>query len=241
MKSQKELADYLLFNGYIKSQKLYDVFLKIDRKNFLLDEQKNFAYFDTPLSIGYNQTISAPHMYAIMIENLELNENKKLKILEIGTGSGYGAALLKTFCKNSFVFSMEINKPLLQFAAKNLKKSGFDIKIIDLNLTSNKEKKDLFNLSDFENKNQIVLIYGNGFYGFKKAAPFDRIVVTAAAYEFPKELLEQLNKNGILILPISLEDGLQHLIKIKKLTNRIEQTDLGLVSFVPLVKDLNSF
>jgi len=222
MYSNQELANYLLSN-FIKSKKLYDTFLKVDRANFVLENSKELAYFDTPLPIGYNQTISAPHMYAIYLEQGEVLEPSVKKILEIGTGSGYGAALYATAAKNAKIFSIEIINQLAYFAAQNLKKSNIDFSII---------KKEDYKKNMALSK--VNLIIGDGKDGLKQQAPFDRIFVSAASKKIPQELLLQLSENGLMLIPLEDEFGYQHLLKIKKINHSIKSQDLGLVSFVYL-------
>ncbi|MFN3909945.1 MAG: protein-L-isoaspartate O-methyltransferase [Candidatus Anstonellaceae archaeon] len=223
MQNQQELTYYLHKNGIIKSKKLFEVFFELDRKDFVLDEQKNLAYLDIPLSIGYGQTISAPHMHALMAYHLDLEEKKNLKILEVGTGSGYLTALIKKISTKSTIFSVEPIMELALFAQKNILKSGLKALLI--------EKKE-----DKPEEEQINIFVKNGYFGLEEYSLYDRIIVGACYDQFPNFLIKQLKKNGVLISPIYYEeDGLQHLIKIKK-TSKITITDLGLVSFVYIQK-----
>ncbi|MEM3361918.1 MAG: hypothetical protein QXG16_01200 [Candidatus Anstonellaceae archaeon] len=226
MKTQKELVDYLYSLRYIKSKKIYDAFCKLDRVNFIPKEIQHHAYLDSPLLIQDGQTISAPHMHAIVIEELELNDceckkGKEYKILEIGTGSAYLTALLSTLCPNATIFSLENSKKLIYFGFENLKKLGFRV--------------NLFINTDFvAQERSINLILKSGYFGLEEFAPFDRIVAGACYPTFPEFLIDQLKPNSVAIFPVSLEDNFQHLIKIKKISNKIVKTDLGLVSFVPM-------
>ncbi|MCX8163621.1 MAG: protein-L-isoaspartate O-methyltransferase [Candidatus Micrarchaeota archaeon] len=223
MKNQEELARYLFSTGYIKTKKILDIFIKTDRKNFVLKEHKDLAYIDCPLAIGYGQTISAPHMHALVLEELELLENKKYKILEIGTGSGYLTALIKQLCLKSTIFSIEKIEQLCNFALENLKKANI--------------KCDFFKTTNFLAKDESVYILNiDGYYGLENFAPFDRIVVGACYNSFPDFLAKQLDNYGVLITPILSHDGFQHLIKFKN-NKPSSYIDLGLVSFVFMNKD----
>ncbi|MFN3527742.1 MAG: protein-L-isoaspartate(D-aspartate) O-methyltransferase [Candidatus Altarchaeaceae archaeon] len=118
-KQRKNLVEILIKNGELKSKKVIDAFLKVERHKFVPDEYKHRAYNDEPLSIGYGQTISAPSIVAIMIEALDINENDK--ILEIGTGSGYTTCILAEIAKNGKIFTIERIEELANKARERLK------------------------------------------------------------------------------------------------------------------------
>ncbi len=186
----------------IKDKRVLDSILKIKREKFILKEKIKEAYENKPMEIGYGQTISQPYTVAFMIENLELKEGSK--VLEIGSGSGYNAAIMSQIAK--IIYSIEIIPELVEFAKSNLKKSKI--------------------------KN-VKIIQGDGSIGYKKEAPYDRIIVTAASPEIQEELLNQLNENGILIIPVG-NLGSQEMIKIKKINGKIKKEILGEFTFVPL-------
>lgn len=186
----------------IKDKRVLDSILKIKREKFILKEKIKEAYENKPIEIGYGQTISQPYTVAFMIENLELKEDSK--VLEIGSGSGYNAAIMSQIAK--IIYSIEIIPELVEFAKSNLKKSKI--------------------------KN-VKIIQGDGSIGYKKEAPYDRIIVTAASPEIQEELLNQLNENGILIIPVG-NLGSQEMIKIKKINGKIKKEILGEFTFVPL-------
>ncbi len=205
--NKKQLISHLIRDGYLKSQKIIAALKKIPRENFIPLELKEIAYEDTPLEIGYRQTISAPHMYAIMLELAKIKPGEK--ILEIGTGSGYGAALISELVgKKTRAFSVEIIPELAAYAKSNL----ICAKI----------------------KN-VEVILGNGNLGHKKEAPFDKIIVTAGAPQIPKELIRQLKEGGKIVIPVGRGAYQELLVGVKK-KGKMEYTSWGDVVFVPLVK-----
>jgi len=143
----------------------------VPRHLFVPKEYSRYAYDDRPLPIGYNQTISQPYIVAFMTEALHLTGNDH--ILEIGTGSGYQAAILAEIVKK--VYSIEIIKELAQRAEKDLKNLGYD---------------------------NIVIRHGDGYKGIKEFAPYDAIIVTAAPDEIPQELVKQLKVGGRMVIPV---------------------------------------
>ena len=175
---------------------------KVPRENFVLKEHKESAYFDVPLPLMAGQTISQPTTVAIMTNALELKSGQK--VLEVGTGSGYQAAILSELVgSKGKVYTIERIKALVNFAKKNLK--GY--------------------------KN-INIIHGDGTKGYAKAAPYNRIIVTAAAAELPEIIFEQLKEGGIMVIPI--ED---HMFKITKVKGKPKMEDFGLFAFVPLLPE----
>lgn len=173
MHSNEEMVAYLINGGWIVSERVRDAFLDIDRALFVPPRAKSSAYHDSPLPIGHGQTISAPSVVAFMIERLEIKEG--MKILELGTGSGYNTALIsKLTGPKGKVFSFDLYPEVSGFAKKNLKK--------------------------YKN---IELLTGDGSCGYAKKAPYDRIVVTAAMpYIENHPIISQLKKKGRLIAPV---------------------------------------
>lgn len=191
---------------YGVSKNIIEAMNKIDRKYFVPENVKDLAYDDTPLPIGFGQTISAPHMVGIMCKELDLKE--KDKVLEIGTGSGYNAAVMSLLVgKSGHIYTIEYIKQLYEIAKKRFKQFGLT------NITS---------------------ILGDGKEGFEEYAPFDKIVVTCYSKFVPNKLLEQLDNNGILLIPVGNE-FIQVLKKIKKINGQILEEDLLHVKFVPMV------
>ena len=204
---RKTLIAYLKRSGYLKSPEVIAAFEKIARENFIPEELRALAYEDMPLEIGHYQTISAPHMYAIMLELAQIKEGEK--VLEVGTGSGYGAALISELVgKKTRVNSIEIIPELAANAARNLIRSKIT---------------------------NVEVILGNGNIGLAREAPFDKIIVTACAPEIPKELVKQLKEGGKIIIPVGTS-ALQELIVGIKKRGKMEYATQGEVIFVPLVK-----
>ena len=194
------LLEYWRSTGIITDDKILAAFEKIPRENFILQKYKSDAYFDEPLPIGFGQTISQPTTVAIMTSALEPKAGQK--ILEVGAGSGYQAAILSELVGlKGKVYTLERLKELASFAKKNLKA--------------------------YKN---VTAIHADGTKGYAKAKPYDRIAVTAAASQLPKEIFGQLKEKGIMVIPI--ED---HLFKITKIKGKPVMNDLGLFAFVPLI------
>jgi protein-L-isoaspartate(D-aspartate) O-methyltransferase len=165
------------------------------------DDISEEAYGDFPLPIGHSQTISQPYIVAFMTEALTLQSGEK--ILEIGTGSGYQAAILAELGVQ--VFTIEIVKPLAQYARDNLSKSGYD---------------------------HVSVRAGDGYQGWPEERPFDAIIITAAPDHIPSPLLEQLAVGGRLILPVG--DYSQNLVLIRRTEEGYQRTELLPVRFVPM-------
>jgi protein-L-isoaspartate(D-aspartate) O-methyltransferase len=177
---------------------------KLDRSFFIDNEHKVYANYDSPLPIGLGQTISQPSLVHEMTELLELN--KGLKVLEIGTGSGYQTAILAEFA--GLIYTVERHEELSKKAQKKLEELGY---------------------------NNVSFKVGDGSHGWQEYAPYDRIIVTAAASEIPKILIEQLAPNGYMVIPVG-EKGYQKLtLVMKDAQNRVSTVDLGNVTFVELV------
>ncbi|HLC60802.1 MAG TPA: protein-L-isoaspartate O-methyltransferase [Candidatus Nanoarchaeia archaeon] len=204
MSQKQKLIEHWISLGVIKDKKVIDAFKKIPREAFLKD-RKEEAYGDYPLPIGEGQTISQPTTVIIMTEALELKKGHK--VLEVGSGSGYQAAIIsKIVGNNGKVISTEIIQELAEFAKNNIEK----LKI----------------------KN-IELIKHDGSKGYAKDAPYDRIIVTAACPKIPKFLLSQLKENGIIIIPVG-DLNEQIMIKGIKKGSRLIQEEIGQFMFVPL-------
>ena len=202
----EKLIEYIKSLKYLKSKQIEDALRKIPRDLFVPKDIIHLAYRDTPLSIGRNQTISQPSTVVAMTEALDVKKGQK--ILEIGTGSGWQAAILSYLVgEKGFVYTVEVIKELAEFAEKNIKKFGI--------------------------KNIKVLVK-DGSLGLKEEAPFDRIIVTAAAPDVPKPYLDQLKVNGIIVIPVG-NLYLQEMLIVKKLKNKVEKKSIGNFMFVPLV------
>jgi len=208
-----ELVKRLISSGVLHDNKVIEAMRKVPREEFVPDNLRGHAYIDTPLHIGYGQTISAPHMVAIMCQELELESGQK--VLEVGTGSGYHAAVTAETIsqtdetETSQVFSLEIIEELASFARERLERTGYG---------------------------EIVrVIRGDGSQGYIEEAPFDRIYATAAPSRVPLPLIAQLERGGILVIPVGNSTFFQQLLKIRKDSRGdISTRRLGGVAFVPM-------
>jgi len=199
------LVEILKLEGRIKTKEVEKAFLEIPRENFVPDEIKRYAYTDSPLQIGNGQTISAPHMVAIMVEELDIKKGQK--ILEIGAGSGYHAAIVaKLVGKKGHVYTIERFSSLAETSKKNLEKTGIT---------------------------NVTVEIGDGSEGLPKYAPYDRIYVTCAAPDVPKPLIDQLKDEGKLMVPVGRT--ICSLELIEKIGGKLKLKDLGCCAFVPLV------
>lgn len=188
------------------SEEVFNAIKKVPRHEFVPLEVRKDAYSDIPLPIGSGQTISAPHMVAIMCNLLELKKGEK--VLEVGGGSGYHAAVVSEIVGNEGkVISIERKEGLAKEASNILSKLGYE---------------------------NISFFIGDGSEGFELEAPYDKIYVTASAPEIPKPLINQLKNGGILVIPVGEYD--QHLMVVRKgLGGEIVKNNWGPVRFVPLI------
>ncbi len=179
-----------------------DAMRKVPRHLFMPREYHDQAYNDYPLPIGYGQTISQPFIVAYMTDALK--PGKKMKALEIGTGSGYQAAVLAEVVDK--VFTIEIVPELANESAERLKKLGYD---------------------------NVTCKFGDGYQGWPEQAPFDIIIITAAAEKIPQPLISQLAENGRLIIPVGAPAAVQELILLTKKNGKTIEKRLTYVRFVP--------
>ncbi len=198
---EKMVRDQIRSRG-ISDQLTLKAMLKVPRHLFVPAEYESRAYDDNPLPIGYGQTISQPFIVAYMTE-VVLPEAWK-KALEIGTGSGYQAAVLAEIVNK--VYTIEIVPQLARESAGRLTGMGY---------------------------NNIISKYGDGYQGWEEHAPFDIIVVTAAAEEIPQPLIDQLAENGRLVIPVGPQSSVQELILLEKKNGKVEEKRLTMVRFVP--------
>jgi len=167
---RRRMVDTQIIRRGIANKKVIDAFLKVPREMFIPGNLKHFAYEDGPLSIGEGQTVSQPYMVALMTE--ALNPSKGIKILEIGTGSGYQSAILAEI--GAEIYSVERIPFLAEKAEKVLKELGYNIRIK----------------------------IGDGTLGWEEFAPYGRIIVTAGGPEIPATLFSQLAEGGIMVMPV---------------------------------------
>ena len=196
------LFNKLQKNKLIKDDKVLQAFQAIPREMFVLEDSIEQAYYDGPLSIGYRQTISQPTTVLTMVDALELKKTDK--VLEIGAGSGYEAAILSQLSDQ--VYSVEIVPELVSFAKTNLTKAKV--------------------------KN-VEVIQWDGGLGYDKQAPYDKIIVSAACDKIPEALIDQLVEGGILVAPVGAAYT-QKMIKGVKHNEELEETYMGDYIFVPL-------
>ncbi len=196
-----------LRNEGIKDERVLKAIAQVPRHEFVDEALSSRAYENTALPIGQSQTISQPWMVARMTEAL-LNGGQPQKVLEVGTGSGYQAAVLAHLVPT--VFSIERIDELLKLARRR------------------------FHAMRLHN---IYLRYADGHLGWPGQAPFDGIMVTAAAQSVPAELLDQLGVGGVLVIPIE-NHGRQRLIAVQRTEDGFDKSDLGGVIFVPLLSGL---
>jgi len=206
---RRELVRRLQDAGYIRTDSVRRAMEAVPREEFIPENVKQYAYVDQPLPIGKGQTISAPHMVAIICEELEIDEG--MKILEIGTGFGYNAAVVSEIVgEKGHVYSIERIAELADKARENLNRTGYS--------------------------NRVSVIVADGTAGFKEKSPFDRIYVTAGAPDIPEPLKEQLKIGGKLLAPVGQSDFSQELFLVeKKSEGRYKVRSLGGVAFVPLI------
>ena len=197
----------ILRNEGIKDERVLKAITQVPRHKFVDEALSSRAYENTALPIGQSQTISQPWIVARMTEAI-LDGGQPEKVLEVGTGSGYQAAVLSHLVPK--VFTVERIDELLKLA-----------------------RRRFHNLR----MNNIYLRYADGHLGWPSQAPFDGIMVTAVAQNVPQELLEQLRIGGVLVIPVE-RNGQQRLITVRRNEDGFEETDLGGVVFVPLLSGL---
>jgi protein-L-isoaspartate(D-aspartate) O-methyltransferase len=191
----------------IKDRKVLDAMRLVPRHLFVAATHLGAAYEDRPLPIGEGQTISQPYVVALMSELLELNESEKL--LEIGTGSGYQAAVLSRLAKE--VYTIEIIPSLAERAKETLARVGYG---------------------------NVWVKTGDGFYGWEEKGPFDAILITASAEKIPEPLWRQLREGGRLVMPMGKERRSQKLVRVKKIAGQQRIEQITEVVFVPMTGEV---
>lgn len=180
---------------------------KVERHRFVPEAQRRRAYEDTPLPIGHGQTISQPYMVALMTELLAPKPGQR--VLEIGAGSGYQAAVLAEIADS--VYTIEIVSALAERTAQLMAGLGYA---------------------------NVQVILGDGYAGLPDKAPFDAIIVTAAPEEVPQPLLDQLKEGGKMIIPVGKQTAIQDLILIEKTEGTISRKEVSKVRFVPFTRQV---
>jgi len=201
---RRDMVAEQLASRDIRDKRVLEVMGKVPRHLFVDQGSRNLAYEDYPLAIAEGQTISQPYIVALMTQCLELRG--KETVLEIGTGSGYQAAVLSLLA--SRIYSIEYHPPLAQAAAALLKTLGYA---------------------------NVEVRAGDGFFGWPEAAPFDGIIVTCAARRIPEALVAQLKEGGRLVIPVGEIDDVQRLLRIRKIGGKPVEEEMTLVRFVPML------
>jgi protein-L-isoaspartate(D-aspartate) O-methyltransferase len=198
---------YALRSRGVTDQRVLSAMEAVDRGPFIKGLFASRAYEDMPLPIACGQTISQPSVVGLMTQALEVSPRDK--VLEIGTGSGYQAAILSKLARR--VYTIDRHRRLVR------------------------EAREIFEALDLSN---ITAITADGSHGLAEQAPFDRIIVTAAAEDPPGPLLTQLKVGGIMVLPVGQSDAVQHLIRVRKTETGLEYDEMRAVRFVPLLEGL---
>ncbi len=205
-KEREKMVDQQIAARGVADPAVLSAMKTVPRHCFVPDGRQKSAYRDSPLRIGHGQTISQLYIVGIMSELLELKPGQR--VLEIGTGSGYQAAVLAEMGVQ--VYTIEIVEPLGKKAAQTLKSSGYD---------------------------DIRTLIGDGYKGWPRHAPFDGIIVTCAPTSIPEPLKEQLAENGRMVIPVGPVYGIQQLYLLRKKDGRISQEKILDVRFVPMMDE----
>ena len=211
---RERLIKRLIEEGVLKKPEVINAMLKVPREEFVPPELKDHAYMDSPLPSFDGQTISAPHMVAMMCELLDLRRGNN--VLEVGAGTGYHAAVCAEIVapleapenERGHVYAIERLKTLVDFANRNLQRCGY--------------------------ADRITIIEGDGTLGYLEKAPFDRILVTAAAPRIPPPLKIQLKDGGRIVIPVGEAYSIQDLIVVERTGENFKEWTYGGCVFVPL-------
>jgi protein-L-isoaspartate(D-aspartate) O-methyltransferase len=199
------MVDQQIRNRGIRNSEVLEAMRNVKRHLFVPEKYRHLAYSDRPLPIGHQQTISQPYIVALMTDYLELKEDEK--VLEIGTGSGYQAAVLAEIVDQ--VYTIEIVEPLAHRAQSTLGELGYD---------------------------NVHIRIGDGYKGWQDHAPYDAIIVTASPSDVPPPLKEQLAEGGRMVIPVG-GPVFQKLVLLRKKDGKVKQTDVTSVRFVPMIDE----
>lgn len=202
---RSSMVDQQILNRGIRNTRVLDAMRSVERHHFVPEQYRHMAYSDRPLPIGHQQTISQPYIVALMTDYLNLKEGEK--VLEIGTGSGYQAAVLAELVGQ--VYSVEIVEELAHRARKTLDELDYD---------------------------NVHIRIGDGYKGWKEHAPYDAIIVTASPSDIPPPLKDQLAEGGRMVIPVG-GPVFQKLLLLRKKEGKVKQTDVTSVRFVPMIDE----
>ncbi len=205
--NRRQMVEMDIRDRGVKNPEVLEAMGKVPRHEFVDPSYRSRAYEDHPLPIGEGQTISQPYVVALMTEALQLKRNDR--VLEIGTGSGYQAAILAEIAGE--VYSIEIRKPLAGKAEKTLAVLGY---------------------------RNVKVKFGDGYFGWDEHAPFDAIIITAAANHIPPQLIRQLKEGGRLIVPLGSTVYFQTLTLVTKRRGELDVEQLCPVAFVPMTGEM---
>ena len=203
--ARMEMVEQQISARGVSDERVLEAMRDVERHLFVPEELREYAYSDRPLPIGEGQTISQPYVVAFMTEKLDLERSDK--VLEVGTGSGYQAAVLGEICDN--VWTIEVNGLLAEKAARTLRENGYD---------------------------NVHVRHGDGYLGWPEEAPFDAIIVTCAPSDVPKPLEQQLAEGGRMIIPVGAGFG-QELVLLVKSGGKLVRRAVLPVRFVPMVNE----
>ena len=197
---------WLIQHDFLKLDRIKDALLKVPREDYIPKNYRDYAYLEVPFPLpGERSTISCPHSYPLFYEPLGLDQGDKF--LEIGSGSGYGAAVAREVVgSEGFVVSVEIDPLTFEYAQGNLERAGYD---------------------------DIVLVNGDGGQGYPDLSPYDKIAITAACISIPPPLFDQLRTGGRLISPV-VKGDIQDLVLYEKSEGGIQRLTICEVLYVPL-------
>jgi len=202
---KRMVEEQIAYRG-VKDKRVLEAMEAVPRHLFIPDEIRSYSYYDQPVPIGFGQTISQPYIVAFMTELLQVGSGDV--VLEVGTGSGYQAAILAKLAKQ--VYTIEIIEDLGKEAQKRLKILGY---------------------------NNVEVMIGDGYKGWPEHAPFDAIIVTAAAEHIPQPLIDQLKPGGRMVIPVGGVYAVQDLMLITKdASSKVVQESIIPVRFVPLLR-----
>lgn len=200
--ARKRMVESQIKARGIEDERVIQAMLDVPRHEFIPEGYRHYAYHDFPVPIGEGQTISQPYIVALMTEELSLSTADR--VLEIGTGSGYQAAVLAEIARE--VYTVEIIESLAEEAGERLKSLGYD---------------------------NIEVKAGDGYEGWEEHAPYDRVIVTCAPTDIPQPLIDQMKEGGIMVIPYG-SAGFQYLYRVKKYMGEAQRERVIPVSFVPL-------